>query len=76
MTEGNTIAMNAKEFYDEYGRAECKRVAEKAGTTLEYFLQFVYGQRRPGYELAEKLVQASDNRLDLAALMKSKKNAA
>ena len=68
--------MNAKEFYDEYRREECKRVAEAAGTTLEYFLQFVYRQRRPGYELAKKLVQASDNRLDLTALMESKNNAA
>lgn len=65
--------MNAKQFYDEYGAKECERVALAAKTTLGYFLQFVYGQRRPGFELAQRLVEASDNRLELIALLDSKK---
>lgn len=67
--------MNAKEFLDKYGKDEAERVAEAAGTKYSYFIQLAYGHRRPSICLAERLVEASDDRLDLLALMRNKRAA-
>ena len=65
--------MNAKQFLKQYGTEEADKVAAKAGTTHAYFLQLVAGTRRPSSELAQKLVEASEGRLDFACLLKSPK---
>lgn len=65
--------MNAKQFIDKFGREEASAVADRAGTNIQYFVQIAYGHRRPSFDLAEKLVEASNQRLDLLLLLKSKK---
>jgi hypothetical protein len=62
--------MDAKTFFDTYGRDECKAVATAAGTNYAYFYQLVTGYReRCSVDLAQRLVKASDSRLDLLALL-------
>lgn len=68
--------MDAHTFKCKYGKSECERVADKAGTNYAYFHQIAVGLRRPSVELAEKLVNASDKRLDLLSLLTSKKKVA
>lgn len=63
--------MDAQTFKNTYGVDEARRVAEKAGTTLNYFTQIACGSRNASTDLALKLVEASDDRLDLVALMTS-----
>lgn len=61
--------MDAKTFFDEYGRSESEAVATAAGTNYRYFYQLMTGARRPSQELAKKLVKASGNRMSLLALL-------
>jgi len=61
--------MDAKTFFDKFGRDEAKRIAEEAGTTIEYFSQIAHGHRRPSVKLAKKLVTSSANRLSFLALL-------
>ncbi|GAB5451803.1 MAG: hypothetical protein Hals2KO_21310 [Halioglobus sp.] len=68
--------MDAQTFKQEYGIEESEAVAVAAGTNYAYFHQIATGHRRPSIELAEALVAASGGRLDLVALLKSKKTAA
>jgi hypothetical protein len=68
--------MNAKQFLDLYGKGRTREVAEKAGTIYPYFLQIATGKRRPSVELAKKLVEASDHKLDFVSLLSSKTEAA
>jgi hypothetical protein len=65
-------SMNAREFLQEFGSTEAEKVAIAAGSNLAYFSQLACGARRPSFELAEKLVTASDGRLDVLALMREK----
>ena len=62
-------AMNAREFIDEFGADEAERVAIAAGTNMAYFRQIANGHRNAGFGLAQRLVGASDERLDLLALL-------
>lgn len=64
--------MNARQFLDQFGRAESETVATKAGTSFAYFYQIANGHRRPSVELAERLVTASSSRLGFSDLLKSK----
>lgn len=64
--------MNTREFLKEFGSSEAERVAIAAGSNLAYFSQLACGARRPSFELAEKLVVASDGKLDVLALMREK----
>lgn len=68
--------MDAQTFKTEFGIDECEAVAAAAGTNYAYFHQIATGVRRPSVELAEKLVTASDGRLDLVGLLTNKKTAA
>ena len=62
--------MDAKTFFDTYGREECRAVATAAGTNYAYFYQLVTGFReRCSVDLAKRLVKASDDRLDLLSLL-------
>jgi len=61
--------MNAKEFFDTHGREQAERVATRAGTNLAYFVQIVYGHRRPSVDLAKRLANASGGEMDVAALL-------
>lgn len=63
--------MDAKTFIDEFGRDEAKRIAECAGTTIEYFSQIAHGHRRPSVKLAKRLVVSSESRLSFIALLDS-----
>ena len=64
--------MNAKQFLDAVGREKAEQVAIAAGTTMEYFCHIAYGNRRPSFELAERLVAASKNKMKLVPLLRSK----
>lgn len=61
--------MNAKQFLESFGKSEAERVAVEAGSNYAYFSQIAYGHRRPSPDLAERLVKASDNRMDFVALL-------
>lgn len=70
-------------FIEKHGKDVATKVAEAAGTNWPYLSQIGHGHRRPSVELAEKLVEASeqlipnaDERLDFVSLMKSKERAA
>jgi DNA-binding transcriptional regulator YdaS (Cro superfamily) len=60
--------MDAKTFYSEFGEGESKRVSEAAGTTLEYFKQVMYDNRKFSPKLAVKIVVASEGRMTRAGL--------
>lgn len=60
--------MDAKTFYNEFGEDEAKRVSEDAGTTLEYFKQVMYNNRKFSHKLAVKIVVASEGRMTRARL--------
>jgi len=60
--------MDAKTFYTEFGEDESKRISESAGTTLEYFKQVMYGNRKFSPKLAVKVVVASEGRMTRAGL--------
>lgn len=64
--------MNALDYLKRYGWKKAEKVAVSAGTTPAYFRQVAYGHRRPSYELARKLVEASKNKLDVLSLLKTK----
>tara|TARA_R110002072_G_scaffold113009_1_gene242420 strand:- start:3102 stop:3308 length:207 start_codon:yes stop_codon:yes gene_type:complete len=68
--------MNAKEFLERFGREEAERVAALSGTNYAYFSQLAYGHRRPSVDLAERLVAASDGRLDFTKLLLKAETAA
>lgn len=55
--------MDAKKFYEEFGKKEAERVAIEAGTTMEYFKQLMYGNRNPSHKLAVKLETSSGGRM-------------
>ena len=56
------------EFYREFGEEECERVAVKAGTTLGYFKQIMYGHSTPSHRLAKRLEKESGRRMTRAKL--------
>jgi len=60
--------MDAKTFYDTFGSDETKRVSEAAGTTLEYFKQVMYNNRKFGHKLAIDIVVASEGRMTRESL--------
>lgn len=68
--------MNAKQFLDAYGKEEAERVALAAKSNYAYFSQLAYGHRRPSVRLAERLVEASDDRLDFVSLLKGREKSA
>ena len=55
--------MDAKHFYTEFGEVEARRVSELAGTTIDYFKQVMYGNRKFSPALAIRVVDASDGRM-------------
>lgn len=55
--------MDAKAFYETFGKEEVERVACEAETTLDYFKQVMYGNRAPSPKLAIRLEQCSDGRM-------------
>ncbi len=69
-------AMDARTFRDKFGKAEAEAIAVAAGTNYAYFHQIAAGIRRPSVELAQALVRASGERLDLLALLTNKNAAA
>lgn len=68
--------MDARTFRDTFGKAESEAIAIAAGTNYAYFHQIAVGIRRPSVELAQALVKASGDRLDLLALLTQKNTAA
>ena len=64
--------MDAREFLKTYGSGEAETVCSRAGTNLNYFRQIACGSRRPSVELALRLVDASDHRMDFNKLLLAK----
>lgn len=52
--------MNAREYEHMVGAEKAQKVAEMAGTKWRYWRHFVNGYKRPGYDLARRLVKASE----------------
>lgn len=63
--------MDAMQFIKTYGIPEATRVAQEAGTTYNYFYQIAAGHRNAGWGLAQKIVVASKNQIDLFSLLQS-----
>ena len=61
--------MNAREFFDAYGRHEARKVAIQAGSSYDYIYQLAYGYRRASRTMAERLEQASEGRMDRVSLV-------
>ena len=66
--------MNAKEYENTTGVENAQRVVELAGTKWSYWRHFCTKHKRPGPDLARKLVDASlsvtpDSPLTLDALL-------
>ncbi len=55
--------MDAKKFYEEFGKEEATQVAIAAGTNLDYFKQIMYGNRLPSHKLTVKLEESSGGRM-------------
>ncbi|EYS89482.1 hypothetical protein CF68_33170 [Cupriavidus sp. SK-4] len=64
--------MDAKTFLKQFGAEEAARVSEAAGTNYAYFSQIAHGHRRPSVRLTERLVVASEGKLDFVSLLQSK----
>ncbi|WP_349609095.1 transcriptional regulator [Cupriavidus sp. DF5525] len=64
--------MDAKTFLKQFGSEEAARVSEVAGTNYAYFSQIAHGHRRPSVKLAQRLVLASEGKLDFVSLLQSK----
>lgn len=62
--------MDANQFLQTYGVSEAERVAQSAGTNLDYFRQLARKHRYPSVKLAQRLVDASGDRLDFVLLLK------
>ena len=60
--------MDVKTFLKTQGETVIVDVAEKAGTTVGYLRQIVYGHRRVSTSLAQRLVKASNGLLTLHEL--------
>ena len=67
--------MDARKFLELYGKERAKEVAERAGTTWQYFYQIATGRRRPSVEKAQDLVKASDGELGLMAMLTAPRKA-
>lgn len=61
--------MTPKEFYEAMGAENVERIAKKAGTTLSYYREIMYGRRRPSLEMAEAIAKASDGHLSVWDLL-------
>lgn len=61
--------MDAKAYLSAHGREHCEQIAVKAGTTLAYFLQIVYGNRFPSRKLAAELESASGGEMTREELL-------
>jgi hypothetical protein len=67
--------MDAKEWWHKVGTPEAKRVIEEAGTSWEYFNHICNKRKRPGVELARRLIAASGGALTLDELLFEKPKA-
>lgn len=65
--------MDAFTFINEFGWDEAERVARAAGTSVAYFGHLARTARRPSVKLADRLVEASEGRLDFVSLLKATK---
>lgn len=52
--------MNAKEYEHMAGIEKAEQVVRMAGTKWSYWRHFCTGHKRPGVDLARKLVKASE----------------
>ena len=52
--------MDAKQYQNAAGKDAARRVVEMAGTTWRYWQHFVTGHKRPGPDLARRLIKASE----------------
>jgi len=61
--------MDALAYLNKHGWERMERVAKAAGTNRAYMSQIAHGHRRPSYDLAVRLAEASDGEMDVHALM-------
>jgi DNA-binding transcriptional regulator YdaS (Cro superfamily) len=60
--------MDALSFFKQFGEIETTRVAELAGTTMAYFKQVMYGNRKFSHGLAKRISKSSSGRMTRAKL--------
>lgn len=67
--------MSPYEYFKTRSAAEVEGVCSRAGTKISYFEQIAYGHRRPSYELAKKLSEASGDVMSVDELMAARERA-
>lgn len=61
--------MDARTWWKSVGTEKARVAVEAAGTNWEYFKHIAAGRKRPGADLARRLVEASGGALTLDGLL-------
>lgn len=61
--------MDAMSYWKMVGSSEIRRVVEEAGTSYAYWTHIAHKRKRPGPDLARRLVAASGGALTLDELL-------
>lgn len=61
--------MDAMTWWSEYGTDHCRPIVEAADTSWAYFIHIAHKRKRPGPDLARKLVKLSKGKLSFDKLV-------
>jgi len=61
--------MSFMDWWKKYGTAHCRAAVERAGTTWAYCLHIAHKRKRPGPDLARRMVKESGDVLSLDLLL-------
>lgn len=64
--------MDAMGYWRTVGTEKARQMVEQAGTSWAYFVHIAHRRKRPGVDLAHRLIEASDGNLTLADLLFSR----
>lgn len=66
--------MTPFEYMKSRTEAEVRAICSVAKTKFSYFEQIAYGHRRPSFELAERLADASGGAMSVIELLNAKRD--
>lgn len=61
--------MDAMEWWKLVGTQKAREAVESAGTSWDYFQHIAHRRKRPGPDLARRLIAASENKMTLEELL-------
>jgi hypothetical protein len=61
--------MDAYTWWNKLGTDACRPIVEAAGTSWAYFVHIAHKRKRPGPDLARRLVEGSKGKLKLDKLL-------